>query len=521
VTLSSLAGPWLRSVSIPILIVLGLAGAAPLATQDGEEQDLRPAYLVYAGPHAASPPSAFGHLFLVLPDSARQPVPLWPVISFSAETGDAGPLAFMVKGVLGGFDGQYHRMLFHENSRDYELLEDRDLWLLELRLTAGERKAVERAVANVHGHSYPYTFFVRNCAFYLQKLLAEALIQIPLPRGPTSPADVYDLVAKTRFAGGHWHRPAATQEVRNALARASDETISRLAGTSWEIVARDTAWFGGLPTDDRLAVSQYFAWRAATHGSRVDDDTQRALGLHRALNAAGHNGGIAAAADQPSPGVPRGDVAFHRYLRISTTMGATGFDAGRLTIRIRPALHDMFDPWISHRPLNTMDLMAPEVSVGPPGNGVRLESFVLFSQRSLVPSSWLEPRRSWLLDVSLRRPALGATPLRLEAINGVGQTFSLGRDAYLYGLGLYGVFAGGGIDPSIGAEVGAQWLLTPRIRAGALARDVRPLEDLNRPNGRRAEAWARVDVTTRMGVRGTMQTESGTFRTSLSADLYP
>jgi hypothetical protein len=43
-------------------------------------------------------------------------------------------LAFLVKGVLGGFDGQYHRMLFHENSRDYELLEDRDLWLLELRL---------------------------------------------------------------------------------------------------------------------------------------------------------------------------------------------------------------------------------------------------------------------------------------------------------------------------------------------------------------------------------------------------
>src|SRR5690242_18400045 len=131
-------------MKLSIALVLALSvWASPSADAQGKERNYGPAYLGYAGPYSASPSSSFGHLFLVLAEKPDDPPLLWDVITFTAVTFDADPLRFVMVGMLGGFPGRYSRRKFHQQAREYELLNDRQMWLVELRLSPAQRSSIE------------------------------------------------------------------------------------------------------------------------------------------------------------------------------------------------------------------------------------------------------------------------------------------------------------------------------------------------------------------------------------------
>lgn len=415
------------------LLCISLATPGALAqTPPGEGQ--RPVYLAYAGPYSSSPSSAFGHLFLVIPERPEQPVPLWDVVSFSAETFDAGPVRYFTMGIAGGFLGRYRRLDFHEKTRDYRHLEDRNLWLLRMEMDQAERRALEDGLSAAGGKWHPYTFFQKNCAYYLQRILARVFPAIPPPQGAVSPTEVVQLVLESGLVGPAYFLPSGSTRLEETSRGVSDGVLGRLRGEPWAAVAADTAWLKALPVLERRFVQSFFMWKSLRRRSALGQDSRRGLAVLRRLNAveARGRGGFDA-------GVPLGEPVppprFHSYPRLTISYLRGAFAAERVSLGYRAGLHDQLDPWISYRPLNTLELLAVETS-SPTGSFVpRLDRLILFSQRSLDPSSWIQTRSSWLLEALARRGGLfGGNGLHLEARGGLGRTVRLSTRVFAYGL---------------------------------------------------------------------------------------
>jgi hypothetical protein len=502
-----------------LLVALALPGAGAAA---GPAEEAGPAYLVYAGPYSASPSSAFGHLFLVLARHPGDPSPLWDVVTFSAVTFDADPVRYLTIGIAGGFLGRFSRLPFHEKSREYELLEDRDLWLVELRLTPSQRAALEGALEERRGRWYPYSFFRQNCAFHLQALLAAATGAVSAPSGLVSPTGVVTEVLRGPLAGPSFFRPAASRRIAAAAAALSPDVLRRLRREPWTALAADTAWLDGLDLPARRVAQAYFGLRALEATALLPAPTRAGLAHLRVLDAD-------AAPDPAAPRAPGGPGAelappvFHRYPRLALSREAGASGPGRLALRIRGALHDEADPWLGHQPLNTMELLSAQVSSREDRPALRLDAAVLFSQRSLAPSDWIRRRGSWLLEVVGRRGGLYDDHAgHLEARGGLGATLRLPGDLYAAGLGtVAGVGAwdrGATVAP--GVEAGLVGLTFAWWRWGLRYTREHDLLSWSRWH-ERARAWIRVDVGRRLGLTVAAERWRGEDRVSIAVEAYP
>lgn len=479
------------------------------------------AYIAYAGPYASSPASAFGHLFLVMQRDSMEAIPLWDVVSFSAETNGAGPLKYFSVGILGGFQGRYQLMAFHEKSREYESLDDRDLWLTKIDLTSHQRGLLERELAATAGRWYPYTFFERNCAYYIQQLLARVMENIPAPDGPTSPTGVYRMVLKSGDAGPSYFRPGASTRLQELRARASPSTTARLRTRGWKTVAADTSWLSGLPQSDRRFVQEYFWWKALSSADQLSEGTSEGLALLRVLNA-DDGGGLGTEPPNQQPGLSISEPRFHSYTRATLSYMKEGAEPSRVLMRFRPAMHDDADSWAAHRPLNSLEFLSAEMSVGTADHqaDARMEKITVFSQRSLQPSDFVTERSSWMLELGAERGGLFGKSMHWAARGGTGKTYRLGDAHYMYAL-LTGAFVveGSKLALAPGFDIGYVAMPSTSWRFGV---SVRREHDMLRwaRQYQLLDAWFRHDLTTGWGVRGMARSGSRGDSFAVGIDWY-
>jgi len=503
-----------------ILCVLFTLSRADAAGETSEEPG--PAYLAYAGPYSSSPSSAFGHLFLVLASRPDEAPPLWDVVTFNAVTFGVDPIRYLTVGISGGFLGRYSRLDFHEKTREYELLEDRDLWLIELKLTRAQRAALEKALEDTKGRWYPYTFFQKNCAHYLQLLLAATTGAIAEPAGFVSPTDVMDEVLRSELVGRSYYRPAASRRIASLGAEVDHAVTERLGKEDWTSLAADTAWIGALTVPGRRLALEFFVLKSLGASSPLPAGAQDGLARLRLLNAQEPREPRATPSLE-GPGRPIPPPRFHRYSRVGLSHLTASSGPARLSLRYRGALHDELDPWFAHQPLNTMEFLAVESSSPQDRFAPRLEAAVLFSQRSLGASSWIKRRSSWLLEALARRGGLfGAEGMHFELRGGLGKTFRLPAELYAYGLAtVAGVGRwGDGAALAPGLEAGLVALTADRWRYGVRWTLERDVFEWSRRH-ERLRAWARLDLARRWGATLTAERIPGGKAVALGVDWYP
>ena len=502
------------------LVLLGAAlHAAPIHAQPNPG----PVYLAYAGPHSSSPASAFGHLFLVLAETDQTPLPLWDVVSFAADTENAGAFRFFARGILGGFSGSYERLTFHEKSRDYESLDDRDLWLLELKISSDERANLIQAISATQDRVYPYTFFVQNCAYYLQALLAQAGLAVPHPSGPTSPTGVWRLLEDVGIGGATHFRPGISRRLQMRFAGSNESGLERLRREPWERVVADTAWVATLTPDARAMMSEFVAWRLLHRQVLLPDRTAAgisALRLRIANDLVSDIPRAVVAGREDVIGVPTPAPNFHGYLRLSAGV-ATRETGDRVHLRVRPALHGLADPWTGHRPVNALEFLTFEASADARTGSLRMEELVLFSQRSLTAQSWITRTPSWMLEARLERGGILGSGLQTALRGGAG-TAAAGRGFHAYALLTTGLSSSTEVTaPTIGFETGLLVLAGQRWRAGVGWAHERKAFDLKHSGFSRSELWARRDIGRNLGVRAETRWISEQAEFVLMADWYP
>lgn len=430
-------------------------------------QSIGPVYLAYAGPYSASPSSSFGHLFLVIARSREQPILLADVITFNAMTEGAGPLRYLMSGIAGGFQGRFSRRPFHEQVRAYGQLEDRDLWLLQLDLTPIELESLDSAIASALPTSAPYAFFTKNCAYYLQELLASSTGRLAAPRGIVSPSGLFMSSLRSGLGTRTFFRPAASTGVAELASSVGSATIDAISARSWVEVASDTGFLNHLSTSDLAFAHAYFALKSIQTIDAIPPEATAGIGATRVrlVGASGLPHAVAPA----GPGEPVSDLDFHPYGRVRLTHVSRTGAAARVSLQIRAAMHDEEDPWQGHPRVSAMELLSLEVSSPLARAAPRIERVTLLSQHSLVPTTWIRPQASWMFEVQGARGGIaGGDAIQGELRGGLGRTLSLGSGAFVHALGTAALAASGnGARLAPGMEAGALLLPAPYLRFGA------------------------------------------------------
>lgn len=128
--------------------------------------------LIYAYQNLDDISSVFGHTFLVFHDSPQ--VSAFDLtVEFSVYINKESVARDYLGAAIGSMYGEYRYNYFYNKKREYEL-EGRNLFVYRLHLDKTQISNLIMSIKNRKKEVFPYSFFRRNCSYYIQKLVADA-----------------------------------------------------------------------------------------------------------------------------------------------------------------------------------------------------------------------------------------------------------------------------------------------------------------------------------------------------------
>ena len=129
--------------------------------------------IVFASGYLGNPASYYGHTLLKLnsKNSSRTQL-LDTSVNFGAIVPDGeDPLSYILKGLFGGYNGEFSQSNYYFYTKNYGEIELRDLWEYELELTDKQVDIILAHTWEVMGKEYQYFFLNKNCSYRLGELL--------------------------------------------------------------------------------------------------------------------------------------------------------------------------------------------------------------------------------------------------------------------------------------------------------------------------------------------------------------
>lgn len=157
----------------------------------------------YVSQSLITPESMFGHLGLRLIRNNEDGVAsLGHSFSYTANLGNNDFLPLMiVKGIAGKYKGVYVLKPFSQTVREYNVLENRDIWEFVLTLTPLQKKLITYHLWELKGIYTPYKFFTENCATVLEEVLRAGIPDIKINNGLRSaPLDIVNNIYDGNYA---------------------------------------------------------------------------------------------------------------------------------------------------------------------------------------------------------------------------------------------------------------------------------------------------------------------------------
>ncbi len=182
--------------------------------------------VIFASYYANNPASIFGHTFMRINSSDEKSISDYGV-DFSALTDTDNGIEFAIRGVLGGYIGQYSLRPYYMKMNEYIENENRDLWEYDLNMNAEQ---IDRLLAHLwelqKNTYFDYYFFRENCSYQLLTLLEVANPDWHFSDEfdlETIPVDSVKAITGTKGAIKEIHyRPAYKKTVTQRLASLSD-----------------------------------------------------------------------------------------------------------------------------------------------------------------------------------------------------------------------------------------------------------------------------------------------------------
>lgn len=414
-------------------------------------------WVVFPSAYINSPASMFGHTLLRLdgPEATAGTPLLAYAANYVAETQEINGLLFAVKGLAGGYVGQYSLLPYYDKVKEYARLESRDLWEYPLRLDVAARERLLLHLWELRGAAFTYYFFTKNCSYQLLTLLRVADPAIDWGNqfaGWAIPTDTLRVLSP--LLGEPKFRPALATLIRaqgDALNDADRDTAVALAEGAITIEAGASAPVLTLAND----LLQY---RFAAGEVNRDDGAARSLALLRARAASGQKGGRA----QPAaPGID--PIRGHGTSRVLLGGQLRPQRPDSVVIGWRAAYHDLLDApggYGDGQSISFLDLgLRSRVANG----ATTLDHATLIDIVSIAPRDALFQPISWRIRAAHERPDLGlGRDPRISLLQG-GPGLAWGRSG---GLTAYGY---ADVRAEVGAARNQSYALQLGPRLGLLA----------------------------------------------------
>ncbi len=134
--------------------------------------------VIFSSEYISNPASMFGHTFLkmnlknTLSMGSDENSLLDYGVSFAAISNPNDGLLYIVKGLLGGYQGVFRIHPFYELVNEYEFSENRDLWEYRIKITRDQAALFLEHLWELYANaSVDYYFMDDNCSYLLLELL--------------------------------------------------------------------------------------------------------------------------------------------------------------------------------------------------------------------------------------------------------------------------------------------------------------------------------------------------------------
>src|SRR5690606_9684896 len=89
----------------------------------------------------------------------------------AAETDETNGVVFAAKGLFGGYPGLFSITPYYEKVKEYNDLENRDIWEYELAFTPAETRRLLEHAWELGQVNFDYYFLSENCSYQLVALM--------------------------------------------------------------------------------------------------------------------------------------------------------------------------------------------------------------------------------------------------------------------------------------------------------------------------------------------------------------
>lgn len=389
--------------------------------------------LVFAAAQLNSPSSMYGHTFLRFdPENVEQhSTYLSYALNFGATVSDDDTgFLYAARGITGGYPGNFAANPYFEKIKEYNRLENRDLWEYKLNLTQNEINTMLAHMWELQGINFDYYFFDENCSFRLLELLDVARPGLKLVDNfpvTTIPLDTVRIIEGAGLVSDVFYRESILTELEGQLAQLSPSEKALVLALSKNEALLTSSQFTALTIDKQQIVVdsayRYLRYQNTFNG-RQEDITRRSFLLLRHIN----KNTVDIKRNIITPVRP--DKG-HKTKMWSAGLGEKD-DQPYLQLQYRGSYHDLLDPsagYYSGMSLNMVNIIARVYR----DDKLKLEKAELLDIISLSTRNDFFTPWSWKANVSIEQQwTAGKDTLVTQGSGGGGISYQPIKNSHLF-----------------------------------------------------------------------------------------
>ncbi len=357
--------------------------------------------LVFSSAYPNNPASMFGHTFLKF-ESTRKSNLLHTGVNFAAYTPPgANMLAFMYKGVFGGYPGMWSMEPYFQKVNEYINAESRDIWEYELTLTEIETMRLLGHLWELETNSYfDYYFFDENCSYQILRAIEAIKLDWDISRFRliyVIPGETIKRISETPGAVRDVRfRPSLFHQLENRYA-----TLTSLRDREDFRGLLDGQDFAQPPSPEAFdAAFLAFLYNKAKKKGKITTAAQeaenKALDLRRRQVELPREVVIPEEQLKTRPELGHHPTSIHTAGAWLDSPLSKGSFTGRL--KLRSSYHDLLASDIGFSPFSEIEF--PWIEAEWREDNLRLQELGFVNTTSLFPLSSFDKRASWRVRIA-------------------------------------------------------------------------------------------------------------------------
>ena len=371
--------------------------------------------MVFPTAHINSPASMYGHTFIRISSNEETPL-ISNAVNYAAATTDTNGLIFAYKGLFGEYEGRYSILPYYEKIKEYNNLEQRDIWEYDLDLTQDEIDKLVLHTYELKDSYSDYYFFKENCSYNVLWLLEVARPSLDLvsqfdfktvPLDSIKVLQKYNLIKNTNF------RYSSMRKMKFIL----NEKIENKEYVKG-FIKEDNELNNSLSTEDKISYLDlkisYLQYQRANNEYDKDEYLKKYLQLLKERSSYKQ----ASTYDIKTPFNP---IDSHDSARVSFFYN----NNDSFEFSAKPVYNDMYDISDGYLQGAYIDFFDVNIKKEKDENA-RLDRFTLLKIKSLAPQDLIFKPISWGIDVGYEHFKQRSDYLKVKPE--VGVTFGQNRD---------------------------------------------------------------------------------------------